>query len=107
MVVSVCPESYPRVLSHLLRWQAADSGLSPVPCGSECASPVDQPCLHCGASLGGSPHDLVSESGGLGLSGAGGLVGMAILSPQQLGLHWCVGWEGEGPHETDHLGDWT
>lgn len=28
----------------------------------ECASPVDQPCLHCGASLGVSLHDLVSDS---------------------------------------------
>lgn len=40
-VDSVCPESYPRLLSRLLRWQAADLGFSPVPRGSECASPVD------------------------------------------------------------------
>lgn len=30
------------------------SDFSPVSCGSECASPVDRPGLHCGASLGAS-----------------------------------------------------
>lgn len=33
-VDSVCPESHPRALSYLPRWQAEDSGSSPVPCGS-------------------------------------------------------------------------
>lgn len=51
-VDSVCSESYPRVLSA--------SALSHV--ALECASSVDQACLHCGASLGASLHDLVSDS---------------------------------------------
>lgn len=81
------------------------SDFSPVSCGSECASPVDRPGLHCGVSLGASLHDSLRLQGP-GLSGTGALVIMAILSPQQLVSHWCVGWE-EGPHETGHVGDWT
>lgn len=68
------------------------SDFSPVSCGSECASPVDRPGLHCGASLGASLRSSVSLQGP-GLSGTGALVIMAILRPQQLVSHWCGGWE--------------